>query len=52
MSYEETRKIIEERGKTWNDFITFMLDKAYEIDPVTHYIIYPTKLVYKFINTK
>lgn len=52
MNYEEAREIVEERGKKWNDFIEFMQEKPYEIDPNTHYIIYPKKLVYQFIHTK
>jgi len=52
MNYEDTRAYIEERGKKWNDFIVFIQEKPYEIDPQNHYIIYPKSLVYKFVNQK
>ena len=52
MNYDIAHALIVERGKKWNDFIVFMQDKPYEIDPNTHYIVYPAKLVYQFINKK
>lgn len=50
MPYEQTRKKIEDAGATWNAFIAYMEDKSYDVDPNTHYILYPRKHITRFLK--
>ena len=50
MNYEAAHKKIVDAGAKWDDFIAYMQDKPYNIDPDTHYILYPIKTITRFLK--